>query len=344
MDSQRILITGGCGFLGQHLLTFLSSHLSDDRIAGIHILDLKTPTISLFDCSGLPKISVSLNRDICRYDTISDAFKGVDCVIHLAGLVSFAYRDKDKLYAVNVKGTANVLRGAREHGVKRFIHISSVAALGYVNNPNHPVNEDFKFDWTIAERKHKYYMLSKHLADDEVNQARKAGLSCITLYPGLMFGPGDVTNSARLIEAIRKGKIPFIMPGGTNIVDVRDVSRGIANVVLNTSKEGDFLLSGFNLTFRKINQVIAEQLDVRPPRRTLSRRCKPVLFPLLLTFEKLRSKPPALTADNLDSAFVFRYFDNARARQELDWKPEIDFEQTIRDTIAWMRANGQLER
>ncbi|MBN1816458.1 MAG: NAD-dependent epimerase/dehydratase family protein [Sedimentisphaerales bacterium] len=344
MNSQRILITGGCGFLGQHLLTQLTPCLQDGRIKEIHILDLKPPAVSLFDFSRYPNIRISLDRDICLYESISDAFAGMDCVIHLAGLVSFAYRDKGKLYAVNVKGTANVLQAAKEHEVKRFIHISSVAALGYADDPNRPIHEDFAFDWSIAERKHKYYMLSKHLADEEVDQARKAGLPCVTLYPGLMFGPGDATNSARLIEAIRNGKIPFHLPGGTNIVDVRDVARGIGQVLLNPPEQENFLLSGTNLTFRQINATIARQLGVQPPRKTLSRRCKPVLFPLLLAVEKFRSKPPQLTADNLDSAFAFRYFDNARAKRELGWAPEIDFEQTIGDTIAWMRANGRLER
>jgi len=164
----------------------------------------------------------------------------------------------------------------------------------------------------------------------------------VTLYPGLMFGPGDTTNSARLIEAIRRGKVPFHMPGGTNIVDVRDVARGIASVLLQPGVTGHYLLSGWNLTFREANAIIARQLGARAPRRMLGRWTRPLLVPALQAAEWIGGQPE-LTADQLDSAYLFRYFDHNRAKQRLGWEPRIEFDQTIQDTIAWMRADGRLE-
>lgn len=337
MPPERILITGGCGFLGRHLVEHL---LAEPRCPMLTLMDLRADNM---DPSYAGRVKAVIGRDIRDYDAIADAFAGVDCVVHLAGIVSFSLKDKDLLHSVNVDGTRNVLRAAAEHGAGWVIHVSSVAALGYGDDPDHPVDEDFQFDWSVAAVRRKYYMLSKHLADEEVARFREQGLDITTVYPGLMFGPGDVTNSARLIRAIRRGKIPFNMPGGTNIVDVRDVARGITGILQNGPRGGEYLLSGFNLTFKYVNETIARLLGVRPPRVTLPRFLNSPLFRVLLLIERCKKDRLELTADNLDSAFRFRYFDNSRARKHLGWSPQIAFEQTIADTIEWMKRDGRLD-
>jgi dihydroflavonol-4-reductase len=336
MEFDRILITGGCGFLGQYLTKDLLDEFTGLRIK---ILDLKPSAEPLFDFGDRANVEFQLNCDVCDYESISEEFKNIDLVIHLAGIVSFSLKDKDLMEQVNVRGTANVLKAAVRNGVKSVFHISSVAALGYSDNRNEPVDERFVFDWDIAGRRKKYYMLTKHLADVAVGRYAEKGFDSVILYPGLMFGPGDLTNSARLINAIKNGRIPFNMPGGTNIVDVRDVSRAIVTVLNKGMTKGDYLLCGHNLTFKEVNSTIAEALSVKAPRLTLPRFLNPLLFRLLLFVESIKKERLELTADNLDSAFKFRYFDNSKAAKELGWRPEIAFEQTIRDTISWMEQN-----
>ncbi len=340
MKPENILITGGCGFLGQHLLRHLIESFGDD--IHIRVLDLNKPATDIFDFPKYHNVEVVLGSDICDNEGISNHFAGIGLVIHLAGVVSFALKDKQLLHRVNVDGTRNVLRAAAGHNVDDFIHVSSVAAMGYNDDRDSPVNEDFRFDWRIAERKRKYYMLTKHLADVEVEKYIEDDHNCVILYPGLMFGPGDVTNSARLINAVRASRIPFNMPGGTNIVDVRDVARGIVTTIERDVTCGKFLLAGENLTFTDINRTIAEKLDVKPPSRRLPRPLCPLLFRLLLAWESISSKRLQLTADNLDSAAMFRYFDSSRAKQQLGWLGQIPFAQTIQDTIEWMIEDGQL--
>ena len=235
------------------------------------------------------------------------------------------------------------LKAAAENTAKTVIHVSSVAALGYNDDKHKPIDEDFQFDWTIAEKRKKYYMLTKHLADVEVDRFRQQGLDIAVVYPGLMFGPGDVTNSARLIKAIADRKIPFNMPGGTNIVDVRDVAAGIVNLAKAPANKGDYILSGDNLTFEDINKTIANALSTKPPTLTLPRFLNPLLFPLLLLIESISKNKLELTADNLDSAFKFRYFDNTKAIDQLHWHRQFDFNRTITDTIEWMNSNGKFE-
>jgi len=337
---HRIVITGGCGFLGQFVVRQLLQ--TDDR-PRLRVIDLKANRAAVFDFTDDRNVETVLGVDVCDYDSIAGEFTGADCVIHLAGVVSFSLKDEALLGRVNVDGTRNVLRAAGDNGVRTVIHVSSVAALGYADDKDKPVDEDFRFDWNIAKKRRKFYMLSKHRADLEAAEFRRRGLNVAVVYPGLMFGPGDVANSARLIKAISRRRIPFNMPGGTNIVDVRDVAAAIAGIVRQGIDHGDYLLSGWNLTFKEINRAIAEALATKPPAVTLPRFLNGPLFALLLMVESMSRNKLELTADNLDSAFKFRYFDNGRARKDLGWQPQIGFRQTIQDTIEWMKNDGQLD-
>lgn len=330
---EKILITGGCGFLGYYLIRDIKKNFPK---ATIKILDLKENPLDNFKVKDA-KIEISLGKDITNQNSIKEEFKGVDTVIHCAGLVSFSLKDKENLFKVNVDGTKNVLKSAFENGVKNFIHISSVAALGYKDSKNDLVDENFKFDWKVAEKKHKYYMLSKYLADIEVRKYKNK-MNTLILYPGLMLGPGDLKNSAKLIQAIKEKRIPFNMPGGTNIADVRDVSKGIVLAMKNKST-GDFLLSGHNLLFSDSNRIIAEVVGQDAPSKTMPKFLNTLLYFILLNVEKIKPNIE-LTADNIDSAFKYRYFNNSKATKGFNWKPEIEFRKTIQDTYNWMVKDG----
>ena len=339
MDKKVILITGGCGFLGQYVTNDILREFPE---VFIKIIDLKPNNASIFNYENNHRVEILLHKDICNYDQIKNDFKSVDTVIHLAGIVSFSLKDKNLLKKVNVDGTKNVVKAINENNVPNLIHISSVAALGYNDDKNNSINETFQFNWKIAASKKKYYMLTKHLADVAIKEEIKS--NALILYPGLMFGPGDVTNSARLINAIKKRKIPFNMPGGTNIIDVRDVSRGIVETIKNNITNDHYLLSGTNMQFNKVNEIIASQLLVKPPKYQLHRMFNQILLKLLLFIENISKNKLEVTADNVDSAFKFRYFSNEKAKITFGWKPCISFEQTTLDTIDWMKKNDLFEK
>src|SRR3989338_2615537 len=101
----RILITGGCGFLGYYLVKDIQKHFPK---AKIKILDLQENTVENYRIKD-KHIEISLGKDIADFDSIKNEFKGFDTVIHCAGLVSFSLKNKDNLFKVNVDGTKNVL-------------------------------------------------------------------------------------------------------------------------------------------------------------------------------------------------------------------------------------------
>lgn len=337
---KNLVVTGGYGFLGQYLVHSLLAEMPGVRIK---ILDLKRPDSLIFAHENDPRVTSSF-INICDYDTLAPHFADADTVIHLVGLVSSSIKDKDKLFAINVEGTENVLRAMLENNVTRLLHISSVAALGFPQKGGEPIDEDFRFDWDIARRRKKYYTLTKHLADVRVLAYREKGVDSIILHPSLLYGPGDVANSSRIIRAIKDGKIPFNMPGGMTAIHVQDVAAGIIAALKSDLLNEQILLSGENHTFTEINDIIAQQLNVDPPKRTMPRFLHPLLPPLLQALENMSKKKLQLTADDVDNAFRFRYFSNAKAKQLLGWQPQFTFAETINETIKWMRQHGHLDK
>mgnify|MGYP001975920639 CR=1 FL=1 len=337
VSSSTILLTGGCGFLGQHVTQYLLDAFPEGRI---RIIDLAANPLAYVDFSGEPRVETHLGLDIRDLASIQDAFQGVDAVVNLASVVSPSLRSRDRLEEVNVVGTRNVLAAAEAAGVDRFVQVSSAAALGYTDDPLTPADESFEFDWSIAHAKNKFYMLSKYRADVEVEASRRNGLASVIVYPGLMFGPGDHHNTAKLIRSIKAGKVVASLPGGNNVVDVRDVGRGIVTILQQGVREGNYLLSGWNLTFDHIIRTIAAEVGARPPRMILPAGLRPLLYWTFWLAESLNRRELDLSASDTDSAFRFRYFDNSKAKRALGWEPAYTFEHTIADALVWMESGG----
>lgn len=337
MTGRTFLLTGGCGFLGQYLTQYLLDAFPE---AQIRIIDLAANPLARVDFSAEPRVQTSLGLDICDLASIQDAFLGVDVVVNLASLISSSLRSGDLLEEVNVVGTRNVLTAAQAGGADLFIQVSSAAALGYTDDPLNPADELFEFDWSIARAKNKFYMLSKYRADVEVEASRRNGMAAVIVHPGLMFGPGDHHNSAKMIRAIAAGKMVVSLPGGNNVVDVRDVGRGIVAVLQQGVREGNYLLSGWNLTFDHIFRIIAAEVDARPPRIVLPAALRPFLYWSVWLAESLSRRRLDLSASDSDSAFRFRYFDNGKAKRTLGWEPAYTFQQTIADALVWMESRG----
>lgn len=331
----RVVITGGLGFLGQHLTASLLEQAPNCRIL---LLDLTAHPRPTHDFEANARVERRLGRDVCAPESFAADVAGADVVIHLAGVISFARRDRERLYRVNVEGTRNVLETALRARVPRFIHVSSVAALGYGPDGGLPIDESHRFDWRHGARIGKHYMLSKKAADDLV-RARSAEIETTILYPGLMLGPGDRTTAIKFVAPIATGNARLTAPGGTNVVDVRDVARGIGRVVAGGGPTGEYALSGHNVDFVQLGREIATVLGVRAPNLVVPRLLERPLYHAVRVAEALSHRTPALTADGVHSAFRHRYYSNARARAELGWVPEIPFETTIRDTVQWLLEN-----
>jgi dihydroflavonol-4-reductase len=330
----RILVTGGAGFLGQHLVSRLVQAGCE-----VTVLDLHRPRDVLFDLDRSCR-RVHYGVDITQPEALRGHFQRIEVVYHLAGRVSFWRKDRAALYRTNVLGTRHVLDEAIRSRVSRFVHVSSVAAIGYTGDKDRLADEYLPFDWSKVA--HKGYMHSKHLAEQEVWQACRKGLWAVVANPGLMWGPGDRLNSLPLFASLRANALPAYPPGGTNIVDVRDVARGLTALLDRGNPGQRYILGGENRTFREIFQVIADILHVAAPTRSLSTRLRPLFYYATLLNELLARSRPRLTSDQLDSSYLYRYFSSAKAERVLGWKLRYSLPETMHDVAEWLKIHAKL--
>ncbi|MBU6205510.1 MAG: NAD-dependent epimerase/dehydratase family protein, partial [Bacteroidetes bacterium] len=152
---MMILVTGGTGFLGAHLIRFLLQH--QYAIRAIYRTEAAIP-------ADLRDQVQWVACDVLDILGLDDAMQGVDYVFHCAAVVSFSAKDRRMMYNINVTGTANVIHAALTAGVKKMIHVSSIAALGRTEE-NIVITE--KTTWQDSNL-NSFYAQTKHLAELEV--------------------------------------------------------------------------------------------------------------------------------------------------------------------------------
>lgn len=342
--TQHILITGGAGFLGQHLIHRLLQAPAAQRPLSIRVLDLKPPEYPVFgQLLEDPLLSYHFDLDITQPEALAPHFQApTDTVFHLAGLVSFSRLHRQLLYKVNTEGTRHVAEAAAKAGAQQFIHISSVAAIGYPaeTGTDHAIDEAFDFDWEHAKQENlKHYMLSKKAAEEIIQDCvqRYPHTRWLIANPALMFGPGDVNNTRKLIQGIRSGRFPSQPPGGTYVVDVRDVVQGLM-ALLHKGRSGErYIIGGFNLKFTDMNAITAAAVDAFPPPTVLPYVSKPLLCKAFTLWEHSSRTPVNISADNIEAGFRCRYFHAQKAHKELDWQVNIPFRQSIADAYHWLK-------
>src|SRR5258708_913765 len=210
---MEILITGGNGFLGRHLIPVLQERGDSVRV-------LASPT---GNTAWLEERGVTIFRgDLRKPDVLTEPMRGVEGVFHLAAMLG-VWGSMQDYYAVNVIGTANVCRAALAAGVRRLVHISS--AMVYDMAKGRAVSED-----DALEPLDEPYSMTKAQGDQLVQRMIATDhLPAVIIRPGTLIGPGDRLNFGRMAARIRAGK-GLIMGSGNNavpLVYVTDMMQGL---------------------------------------------------------------------------------------------------------------------
>jgi len=221
------------------------------------------------------------DTDLLDPVALSEALQDVTSVIHSAGLVSFHARDKKKLYNVNVKGTRNIINACLDTDVKRFVHVSSVAALG---RPKKTTELDETQKW-MESPLNTVYAESKYLAELEVMRGHEEGLSVVIVNPSVVLGPGDWNRSSAKIFGFAWRENIFYTEGSMNYVDVNDVTEVIYKLLHQTENGERFILSAGNITYRSLLEKIATHFDKKPPTIKIGKN----ILQILARAEGLRS-------------------------------------------------------
>ncbi|MEZ7506448.1 NAD-dependent epimerase/dehydratase family protein [Flavobacterium sp. Arc2] len=272
-----ILVTGGTGLVGAHLLLHLieSESIGAGKIRAIYRNSEKIKkTESLFQLynkSALFQAIEWVKGDIIDVPTLEHAFIGVDYVYHSAALISFDPKDEDVLRKTNIEGTANIVNFCLAKGVKKLCYISSTAALGDLTTTATIITEETEWN---PEKPHSDYAISKYGAEMEIWRGQQEGLDVIIVNPGVIIGPGfQEQGSGLLFNAVAKG-LRYYWLGKTGFVAVSDVVTMAVQLMKSEIRNERFVLIGQNLSFRDILNTIADALKVKRP----SRHMKPYLM------------------------------------------------------------------
>jgi dihydroflavonol-4-reductase len=303
-----ILVTGGTGFLGGYILKHLVN--KGHTVRAIRRESSKLPFFISNDI--LQKVQW-VDGDLLDIVSLEEAMQGVDAVIHSAAKVSFDPNEKEEMYKINVDGTANIVNIALDNNVRRFIYISSVAALGRTAD-GETVTEEREWQDT---RINTNYAISKHKAEMEVWRAMGEGLSAAILNPSTILGYGDWNSSSCAIFKTIYDEFPYYTNGINGFVYVEDVARATIQLLESNITRERFIVNGENWSFRQLFNSIADAFNKKHP----SRNATPVLAAIAWRWEKIKSsltgRRSLLSKESSRIAQTKTYFSNNKLIENL---------------------------
>ncbi len=217
---MTVFVTGANGLVGSYVVKQLLGLGYKIKILLRENADKQLLTNVLSQC----EIVIG---DILDTTVLAKSLEDCQKVVHCAGLVSFDPRKKRAIFETNVLGTANVVNASLNAGIQKLVHVSSIAALGRQYN-SLIINEKTKWEDTELNSS---YAKSKYLAELEVFRGGEEGLNFSMVNPSIILGAGDLNRSStKLIGFIKK--MSWCYPAGyLNVVDVRDVSYAICQLL-----------------------------------------------------------------------------------------------------------------
>lgn len=260
-----ILVTGGTGLVGAHLLLHLLENGEQNLRAIYRKKNQIQKTKSLFELykkGNLFQQIEWLQADIIDIPSLEIAFQNVDYVYHCAAKISFNPSEEEELRKVNIEGTANIVNFCIDKKVKKLCHVSSIATLGDLGQNETIITEATEWNPEVL---HSDYAISKYGGEMEVWRGHQEGLNVVIVNPGVIFGPGFWNQgSGAFFTSIKKG-IPFYTLGSSAYVSVVDVVK-IMHQLMHSDINGErFTVIGENRTYKDIIFTIANKMGVSKP-------------------------------------------------------------------------------
>lgn len=326
---MKIAVTGASGHIGINLCHELIERGHSVR-ALVHNTD-----------RGIRNLPLEIVRgDLMDPSSLSRLVSGADVVFHLAAVISIQVRRKEEVFQKNVGGTGNILKAVQKEGVRRFIHFSSIHAL--VQEP-FDVALDEKRSLALEDR--TGYSQSKALAELAVHEAVKQGLDAVILNPTAGIGPYDYAPSllGRALIMIYTGKIPALIHGGYDWVDVRDVARAAVESIEKGKKGERYILSGHWRSLCQLADLVYTTSGERFRKLTCSLGLARIGLPFLKLYCRLSKTQPLYTRDSLSILKTGHHnISSEKAKKSLGFNPR-PIEETLKDTFRWFRTNNFID-
>lgn len=328
-----VLVTGGTGFVGSYLLRYLLAK-GYRRIRAIYRPETQSPVLA-----ELKEQVEWVECDVLDLVGLEEALAGIDWVLHAAAVVSFREQDRQEMMEVNVTGTANMVNIALDMGVKRFLHLSSVAAIGRTK-PGDSFNEENTW---VRSPYNTQYGLSKYLAEQEAWRGFAEGLDLVVLNPSVILGSYDWrVGSARFFKMIGEG-FRFYPRGSTGLVDVRDVVELMVRLMESDYSGQRFIANAETWTYQNLFRRIAQLLEKPAPSIRITPFLQGVSWRLARLQSLLSGKPSLITRETARQSAHTYHYQNQKSKEWLDFRYR-PVEQTLREIAGDYLATTSPEK
>lgn len=326
---MRAFVTGGTGFIGGAVVR----HLLE---AGHEVRALVRAGADTRQLDGLPVERVE--GDLRDGESLQRGVAGCEWVFHVAALYSYWGCQWDDFYQTNVEGTRRVLEAARQQGVERVVHTSSIAALG-LNEDRTPATEETP---SSLEDRIGPYQRSKFLAEEVAREYASQGLPVVIVNPSTPVGEGDhkPTPTGQIIVDYLNGRMFAFVDTGLNIASVEDVAAGHL-LAAERGRVGErYILGGENLTLKQVLDLLAE-ISGRPPARfRIPHSVAQAWSYVDVVLARLNPRRvPAATPEKVRLSRRYEFYDPSKAVRELGL-PQTPAREGLREAVSWYRAHG----
>jgi dihydroflavonol-4-reductase len=325
------LVTGATGALGLNLVHLLVNRGQCPRVL----------VRASSDRSWLPAGPVEFCLgDVRDVESLRCAAKDCEAIYHLAARVEISPWGLPEAREINVGGTRNVLRVARELGIRRVVHTSSIATIA-AGTLSEPADESVPYN--LHDVGIPYYT-TKREAEEVVSRAVDSGVDAVIANPTYLIGPLDPKpSSGRVVLKIARRRLPFYPTcGGINFVDTRIAAQGLILAMERGHTGERYILGGENLSYAAFSERVARIAGVRPPRLGVGR--VPATLAGRLGTVAGRLLPHAFRDFNhsiIQSSYLEHYVRSDKARHQLGLPPS-SVEPAIEAALEWFRRHGYL--
>jgi nucleoside-diphosphate-sugar epimerase len=275
-----------------------------------------------------------VDGDVLDIPSLEEGMQGCEFVYHCAATVSFAQRDKEQMFKINIEGTHNVVNMALKLNIKKFCHVSSTAALGD-SVENGKITEEKL--WADKDGKSNY-AFSKKLSEMEVWRGIEEGLNAVIVNPSIIIGPGnEEKSSASLFNKVKKG-LKYYTQGVNGFVDARDVVEIMHRLMKSDIHSERFLAISENISFKDLFDSIAKNLNLPAPSKEAKRWMAEIIWRVDAIRCFLFRTQPFITKENAHSAYRKTFYSNEKTKERLGLE-YISVKKSIEDAAMFYIKN-----